>query len=439
MRVRNPFAKVGRACRSVTPVGFEGIATAGTLSARKRLRRLFCTVNSAEMRLSVAICTANIAGVADGEWALIAPYGEFPSPDGSYVQRFDRPQADKVVSTWNSIPGIGVRLLKNVSHRLGVRYSAPVWDGHPDTDKLRWPKERLLAEVTDLRAGDAGLEGRVTWNAQGAAARTRGPLYPSPWWWHMPPAGTPPTVFPELLMSIGLVPTPNISSVPAWTSNATLAGFSADNQENQNDMQHRDQLIALLGLKADATDSAIQSSLDAHSLKVTSTANALSLAETNLATANAAVLTITTERDGLKTANAGLITERDTLTTANAALTTEVKTLRLSVLDIAEAKGAISPAERASYETRLSTANTAADALKELPKRKALNVQSIELNGNRIDLSTANARQSVINAAVDKRMKDEGIDHATAYQRVKADPKFKPVFDAMADPTRKEA
>jgi len=29
-----------------------------------------------EMRLSAAVCTANIADAADGEWALIAPFGD---------------------------------------------------------------------------------------------------------------------------------------------------------------------------------------------------------------------------------------------------------------------------------------------------------------------------------------------------------------------------
>ena len=151
------------------------------------------------MRLSASVCTANIADVADGQWALIAPYGDHASPDGSYTQKFDRGQADKVVKAWNSITGKAARLFKNLWHGLGAKDSCPVWDGHPETDRKRWPVEKLLAQITSLRAGDGGLEGQIAWSANSASARTRGPLYPSPLWWHWPPAGEPPAVFPELL------------------------------------------------------------------------------------------------------------------------------------------------------------------------------------------------------------------------------------------------
>ena len=64
-------------------------------------------VSQGEMRLSGVTSTGNVAGVADGEWALISTYGDHPSPDGSYVQHFPRSQAEQVVKTWNSITGTG--------------------------------------------------------------------------------------------------------------------------------------------------------------------------------------------------------------------------------------------------------------------------------------------------------------------------------------------
>jgi hypothetical protein len=179
-----------------------------------------CTANSAEMQLSAVISAnaANLAAIEDGDWGVIAPYGDHPSPDKSYIQKFSREQAEKVVATWNSITGTAARVFKNLWHGLGAKSTCPVWDGHPETDKKRWPITKLLAEITDLRIGEAGLEGRLTWNEQGSGARTRGPLYPSSLWWHWPPSGEPPSVFPELLESVGLVPTPNISGVPAWAA-----------------------------------------------------------------------------------------------------------------------------------------------------------------------------------------------------------------------------
>jgi hypothetical protein len=159
-----------------------------------------------EMQLSALLSenAANISAITDGDWGMIAPYGDHPAPDRSYIQKFSREQAEKVVKTWNSITGTAARVFKNLWHGLGAKSTCPVWDGHPETDKRRWPIEKLLAEITDLRLGDSGLEGRVTWNDRGLTARTRGPLYPSSLWWHWPP-NEERNVFPELLESAGLV------------------------------------------------------------------------------------------------------------------------------------------------------------------------------------------------------------------------------------------
>lgn len=389
----------------------------------------FRTANGSEMRLSAAICTANIGTVADGEWALIAPYGDHASPNGEYTQHFDRAQADKVVKTWNSIAGTAARYMKNAMHRLGLRGSSPVWDGHPETDKQRWPKEKLLAEITDIRAGDDGLEGRVTWNAKGIAARTKGPLYPSPLWWHWPPSGEPPTVFPELLESIGLVPTPNISSVPAWTQNATLDPESESHAENEN--MNEEQLKALrkaLGLPDTAdfqTCIGVAQTATANAALLTERDTALTTANASLSTANASVTTLTTERDTLKT--------------ANTALTAEKGVLVAGILNIAEKRGAITPAQRADFETRLTTANTAAAALTVLETSKAMNTQSVEINGNRVDLTTANARQTALNNAVAKYQGDHKCDYDTAFSAIRSDPNFASLFGAMQDPTVKSA
>jgi len=386
-----------------------------------------------EMRLSAFLSAnaADITTIADGDWALISPYGNFPSPDGTYTQVFGTKEADEVVKTWNSLTGRAARIFKNLWHGLGAKTSAPIWDGHPETDQNRWPVAKLLAETTDLRATANGLEGRVTWNAKGLERRTRGPLYPSPLWWHNPPAGTPLTVHPELLESIGLVATPNISSVPAWTQNATLA--SQSEAENQQDNIMKNKLITLLGLAATATDDQIHEGVKA----LQTTANAVQTANAakadfeakfgdangKLTTANATISTITGERDTLKTTN-------ETFKTANAAL---VK----AMLDFAEARGAITPAERGTFEGKV-TAN-AADTVKELATRKAMNTQHVEINGNRIDLSTANARASALDTAIGKRMKDEACTRDEAFAKVQADPQYKALFDAMDDPTKKTA
>jgi hypothetical protein len=390
------------------------------------------TANEAGMRLSAAICTANIAEAADGDWVPVAPYGEHPSPDGSYVQVFTREQAEKVVATWNSITGTAARLFKNMWHGLGAKSTCPVWDGHPETDKVRWPKAKCLAEITELRTGNDGLEGRLRWTGN---ARPRGPLFPSPLWWHWPPAGEPPAVYPELLESVGLVPTPNISSVPAWTQNAApdLASQSeAEPKNTTSNIMEKARLIALVGLAADATDEQIETALQGHA----TTANALQTANTAKADLEAQLTTANADLTTAQASVATLTTERDTLQTANAALTAEKDVLVKGALDLAEKRGAITPSERQDFQTRISTANTAAATLAELQTRKAMNTTPVEINGQRIDLSTANARANALETAIAQRMEADKCTRSEAFAKCQQDAALKPLFDAMQDPSR---
>jgi hypothetical protein len=384
------------------------------------------TANSAEMRLSALLTpnAPNIAGIRNDEWFVICPLGEFPSPDKDYTQVFNREQAEDVVRTWNSIPGTAARWFKNKWHKLKSTINgAPGWDGHPETDKNRWPVERLLCEVTDLRVTDSALEGKITWNEKGLERRTRGPLYPSPIFWHFPP-NEQRKVFPVLLESIGLVPTPNISSVPAWTQNASPEAL---NQKQESTMLKK--LIELLSLGATATeDEAITkvgelkttaNAAQADKAALTTANSAKADLETQLSTANAKVTTL----EGEKT---GLATQVQTLTTAN-------ETLVDGVLDLFEAQGKFTPAQRAETKAKF-TANVANSAavITELKNKKAeLNTQQVEINGARVDLSTANARQSALEALISKRMDQDKCDRGTAYDRVVADPSNKQLVEAM--------
>lgn len=144
---------------------------------------------------------------------------------------------------------------------------------------------------------------------------------------------------------------------------------------------------------------------------------------TQLTTANASVVTLTGERDTLRTANAALTTERDSFKTANAALID-------GIVIVAEKTGKITPAQREELKGKI-TAN-AAQALKELSEaRTVLNTANVEINGKRMDLSTANARQTVFNGEVQKRMKAGNIGYDAAFEEVLKDPQFKPLADAM--------
>jgi len=459
------------------PPRVSGVSTpapGGDRPVARLARGLQCTLGggvrtpNASLRLSAIISAnaADVAAVENGGWAVISPYGQFPSPDKTYTQIFDRAQAEKTVKTWNSVAGTAARLFKNLVHGLGATNSAPIWDGHPETDKQRWPKERLLATVDDIRAGATGLEGKISWNAKGMEKRTAGPLYPSPLWWHMPPAGNPPAVYPELLESIGLVPTPNISNVPAWTNNSSFETQYAAGPGEQDHLPTDDagkggadplaekpqidvasaeamkgttsqaaetaasttgksmkKITTHLGLPDTATEDDIIAKL-LERAGAAQTANAAQeTLRTQLTTANASVVTLTGERDTLRTANAALTTERDSFKTANAALID-------GIVIVAEKTGKITPAQREELKGKI-TAN-AAQALKELSEaRTVLNTANVEINGKRMDLSTANARQTVFNGEVQKRMKAGNIGYDAAFEEVLKDPQFKPLADAM--------
>lgn len=414
------------------------------------MQSVFRTANSAvllapEELVFDCAATANALPeqLADG-WHVLAPFGEFPEPGGRYVQVFGAPQADAMIRSWNSIGGKAFRWMKNVRHRLGAKLSMPIFDAppgaaHPDLDPTDWSKLPLVGEVTDLRATANALEGKVVWSdAARRGDRERGPLHPSINWWHNQPDAQG-RVYPEHVESVTLTRTPNIRTVPAWTAN-TLPGTSPEenqtaNTNTMNEQQLRELRLAL-GLPETADAAAI--------LTTARTANAAAtqLAERDSAlnTANTTVTTLNAERDTLRTQHVTLTAERDTLRTANTVLTTERDTLIAGLLAAVEKRGIITPAESGDFKTRLTTANTAAAALTELATRKpAMNTQAVEINGTRLDLSTANSRQTALQDAVAKRMKADDCDYDTAYARVKADPNFSALFAAMQDPAKAKA
>jgi hypothetical protein len=132
-------------------VGFAGSTRFLTRTANE-------AAGDGELRLSACISAnaQDVSGLKDGEWMMIAPYGDHPSPDGSYVQRFGTCEAEQVVDTFNSVPGRAARLFKNMVHRLGIKASIPVWDGHPEENRSAygsrpWTRTGWLRNSSRLR------------------------------------------------------------------------------------------------------------------------------------------------------------------------------------------------------------------------------------------------------------------------------------------------
>jgi hypothetical protein len=146
--------------------------------------------------------------------------------------------------------------------------------------------------------------------------------------------------------------------------------------------------------------------------------------ENQAATANAAAVALAGECAALRTE----------LAAVQAAHLAEAEVLRRGALDLAERKGALAPAERGGFAQKL-TAN-AAGTFAELRTRHVMNTQPVQINGNRVDLSTANARQAAFDAEVTRRMRADGLDRDTAFARCLADPALAGLTGAMRDPTK---
>jgi hypothetical protein len=441
LNIQHPSGEVPlRGWRKVARFLRERVFFTATVNSAREMATLGESANAVTLPLDLP---------ADG-WFVIAPYGEHAAPDGSYVQIFGPEQAARVVETWNSLSGRAVRWVHNLKNGVSkFSLAAPVWEGHPDVDAERWPRKNLLAQLADVRVGAQGLEGRATFNAEGMAQRGRGPLKPSPYWMHEAPDASG-RVFPELLLSVGLVPAPNIPGAPAWTRNAP--------DHDPNSMNQKD--IALsLGLAADATWDQIKAALGTATANAaqlaTATANAGTL-QTTLNAAQQQLATITTERDtllaekltltgekntlttansSLTSANASLSGERDTLKTNVAALTTTNAALQEALLTVAEKTCHITAGEKDSWKEKL-TANAAGAAKELAAKAPSLNTRSLPILNSPEALATANARQAAIGEAVKTEMATTKCDYDTAYNRVMAKPEFKPVVAAMQDPTR---
>jgi phage I-like protein len=178
---------------------------------------------------------------ADG-WYQIAPYGEFPTNDGKYIQVFGPDQARAMVKHFNSLPFKITRWLFNKE--------VPVFIGHPDVDRREWKDERKLAvKHLALEAREDGLWGQAAWNDLGRDNLANGFWqYPSPvWLFPKPKAGTK-RVFPDLLQSVGLTNFQNIPDARRVTANAD-AGTTQPTEDDMIDPQ----LLAALCLDETAT------------------------------------------------------------------------------------------------------------------------------------------------------------------------------------------
>lgn len=343
----------------------------------------------------------------DGEWMKIAPYGDFPNKVG--LQRFQKPDAEAMVTAFNSLRGRTARAF------MGL----PIFVGHPDVDPANYQDKRRYGKITDLAARDDGFYGKVAFNSLGKPIIEEGHyLFNSPAWLLKRDGKF---IRPVELLSVGLTNTPQIPGDP-W----------AKNEQQQNERTPMPEwlknLLVSKGLmKADDNEEAMKTAVNSLLAlparvtelegKLTTATNEQTRLTTELATANGKVTTLTASNSTLTTERDGLIVARNN-----------------RELDLAVTSGRIKVADRVAWNDKL--ASNFADGVKELHALKiGINTSSqVGDLGKRKDESTASGEKiTAINEALRTYAKDNNLNIATnegynaAYQGLK---KSKPALFA---------
>ncbi len=157
-----------------------------------------------------------ISQASEDGWLQLSPYGEtdYWQEEGGkwkkYTQVFQRDQARKMVTAFNAAAG-----------KRGPQWRGlPVFIGHPDADPKRWNDERRIGAVQAMEDRADGLYVKVAWNDVGEQNRAQGYyIFPSPAWLHDRQRATSTCkIVPDELRSVGLVNSPRIPDVHAWTN-----------------------------------------------------------------------------------------------------------------------------------------------------------------------------------------------------------------------------
>lgn len=338
--------------------------------------------------------------LAEGEWQMISPYGEFKNTKG--LQRVDRQSADRMVLAYNSLAARIGRLFRGM----------PIYVGHPDVLPKEFSDKRRYGAVQELEAREDALYGRVAWNDLGEQNRVQGYyIYPSPAW--VLQENGDGTWSPNRLLSVGLTNNPNILTVEPWVNEA----LPVDESENDVMKTIPEWLAKALKLPDTATDEEAQAAFGA--------------LETSLAEATAKADKLATElADVTAKADAAVAAKGVAEAAQGAAETTAAneRTLHAEALvTVAINSQWIAPGDRAAWMKKLDA--DFGNAAGEL-ERTAVNTKGVDLGGARKAIATAEDRRRELDVAVNSRM-GGGLSYDEAWAAVKRDPQFKELWQAM--------
>lgn len=238
----------------------------------------------------------NEATVDDDGWALI-PFGDWPHEMG--MQKFHRQQGEALVNAFQS---------KANRFRRAI-CGLPIFKGHPDSPVAaianQYPDKGEKGQIAEMEVRPNGLALKLVLSNEGADLVKKGWKFISPMWIAnlISKAGESYRVFaPTVLRSVGLVSKPNIPSL-------SLAN-SAPGAGNQKTTMNKEQLLALLGLPATATDAEINAKLSVLGNSATALANEQTAHTTAKGNITALETRATKAETDLKTTQTTLANER---------------------------------------------------------------------------------------------------------------------------------
>ncbi|AHF94600.1 hypothetical protein OPIT5_29305 [Opitutaceae bacterium TAV5] len=245
--------------------------------------------------------------------------------------------------------------------------SIPIYKGHPDSPSLAQTPGHddttRYGRILELDAREEALFGKVAWNAGYDPKTEAKKLFVSPGWAYR--QNDDGTITPVKLLSLGLVPNPNIADAPAVNVADGSAEKTSSGNSAHTDTMKKELVIALLnalGLTtaADATDEQLNTALGSAAGK------AKELSDANTAG----------EADRAKAA-ADLAAVNSAVETAKAATAAERAAHINTILTRAIADGLITVAERGAWNTKLAVAADLQAAYGELAaKEPSIKTQS---------------------------------------------------------------
>lgn len=373
----------------------------------------------------------------------IAPFGRWPTRDKKAVQVFNAESAEQVVSWFNFWP----RRLARLARLNAIK----VWVGHPDFAPNEWPERIELGSITELMIDADGLNAKVEWNAE-ALEHVKKHKFPSVAWdCEVNGDGTE---TPAMLWSVGMWHKPNIKSVQP-VINAVEIEIKAGETEEESDAETEtekqrnperaearttnttnmlkniiDALVAA-GIVKESDDEntilgAIGSMIQSLAWKREEQKRQADMASQMRTALNAAADVADEQLPDLITARCNA--QEATIAELNAQISA-LKVERIKkVIERAIETGRATKADEARLETQLN-----ADFENTLSKLTAqavqLNTQPLKIGGNKPAVMGFKERNDQINAEIERRMDEQGISHHVAFNAVKADPKWAPLFE----------